>query len=76
MTDELKAPILAAYEFVEKFVEKTRYIAGEEITIADFSFCTTLANLEVSITSLFIVYILNNKFMVSKQRKNVHYLLF
>lgn len=36
------------YKIMEAFLTKSKYAAGEEITIADFSIVTTLSNSNVS----------------------------
>ncbi|KAG5872121.1 hypothetical protein JTB14_013441 [Gonioctena quinquepunctata] len=33
-----------AYDFLEAFLERTKYVAGDEMTIADFSIWTTITN--------------------------------
>ncbi|XP_050515177.1 glutathione S-transferase 1-like [Diabrotica virgifera virgifera] len=41
--EQLKA-LEEAYEIVEKFIGSNKYVAGDELTIADFCFWTTITN--------------------------------
>ncbi|CAG9839371.1 unnamed protein product [Diabrotica balteata] len=36
------AALVEAYEIVEKFLDSNKYVAGDELTVADFSFWTSL----------------------------------
>ena len=48
----LQEPVDAVHEvysFVENFLEGKQWIAGDSVTIADFSFITTLTSLDVII---------------------------
>ncbi|XP_065205036.1 uncharacterized protein LOC135834955 [Planococcus citri] len=47
ITDEWKALFEEGYDFLEKFLVENQYVAGNEITIADFSILTTLSNSSV-----------------------------
>lgn len=44
MTEAQKKSVQEAFEFVEKFLQKTPYVAGDELTIADFSFVTSITS--------------------------------
>lgn len=41
--------LLEAYEFLNAFMEKTTWLAGEEVTIADISILSTLSTLDLVI---------------------------
>lgn len=45
-----------AYEMLEKFLNSGQFIAGNQVTIADFSVITTLANMMVSTYMSFKLY--------------------
>ncbi|XP_065220124.1 glutathione S-transferase 1-like [Planococcus citri] len=47
VTNELKVPVEDSYNFLEQFLVEKQFIAGDDITIADFSILTTLTNLSV-----------------------------
>ncbi|XP_065205024.1 uncharacterized protein LOC135834946 [Planococcus citri] len=47
ITDEWKTFIEEGYDFLEKFLVGNQYVAGDGITIADFSILTTLCNSSV-----------------------------
>ncbi|CAH1169710.1 unnamed protein product [Phaedon cochleariae] len=42
--ENLKVPLVKAYEFLETFLKNSTYIAGSQLTIADFSLWTTITN--------------------------------
>lgn len=42
ITDDEKKGIVEAYDFVEKFLQGNDWVAGDTLTIADFSFVTTI----------------------------------
>nr|WMM91885.1 GSTe2 [Paracoccus marginatus] len=60
LTEGMKFPIDNAYGFVEKFLSGRQYIAGDNITIADFSILTCLTNLDI------VVPITNEKYPLIK----------
>ncbi|XP_065211016.1 uncharacterized protein LOC135839077 [Planococcus citri] len=47
LTDQLKAPIENGYSLVEAFLAGKQYIAGNDVTIADFSFLSSLNTLNI-----------------------------
>lgn len=49
MSIELIVQVQRDYDFLEKFLAKSLYIAGDHITIADLSIITSLGPLNVSI---------------------------
>lgn len=44
ITDEEKKSLQEAYNVVEKFLERSKWIAGNSLTIADFSFVTSITS--------------------------------
>lgn len=44
ITDDEKKTFFEAYDFVEKFLEGKDYVAGNTLSIADFSFVSTMSN--------------------------------
>lgn len=47
VTEDIVTSFEDAYDFVEKFLKGNKYAAGDEITIADFSFVTSLTTMNV-----------------------------
>lgn len=45
VTEELKKPVEEAQDFLEIFLKGKKFVAGDNITIADFSITTSLVNL-------------------------------
>lgn len=45
--EDKKVALLEAYDFIEKFLENMKYVAGSELSIADFSFVTSLNSFSV-----------------------------
>lgn len=41
--------IAVAFDFLEKFLEGHKYVAGDHLTIADIALLTTVSNFEVKI---------------------------
>lgn len=47
ITEEDRKPLKEAYDIVEKFLEDKGWIAGDSLSIADFSFVTTITSWSV-----------------------------
>lgn len=48
ITDDMRKSLEDAYDFLEKFLVGNQYVAGNDVTIADFSVITSLTNSSVS----------------------------
>lgn len=48
MNQLLANRILDAYDSLERYLSSTKFMAGDEVTIADFSVLTNLENMQVS----------------------------
>ncbi|XP_065219293.1 glutathione S-transferase 1-like [Planococcus citri] len=65
VTEEIVTSFENAYDFVEKFLKSNKYAAGDEITIADFSFVTSLTTMNVIVPIDQQKYPLINKYLES-----------
>lgn len=49
LDEEKKKKLDEAFEILEQFLEKTKWVAGDSITLADISIAVTVSTAEVSI---------------------------
>lgn len=48
ITDEKKKPLFEAFALLNEYLEKAKYVAGDNVTLADLSILATISGMIVS----------------------------